>query len=102
MGYCGPRGIPLSTFLSWPQNDQDAALAWAGHESRRCSSCGHHPDAGDQVHVHVDVCRGCAAREAATKAAKDVPGAHLRMAQGTKGTCPDCIARVKAAKTARR
>lgn len=69
MNYCGPRGIPLTTFLSWAKTDQDAALAWSEHEARRCRSCGTHPDdydpdAGGRRHAWhpaVDVCEGCAA-----------------------------------------
>lgn len=95
MGYCGPRGIPLSQFLSWDQADQDAALAWAGHEARRCSSCGYHPDVDDQVHTHVDVCPGCEKHAAASKAAGVVPGAHVHLARGGQGTCPRCITAVK-------
>lgn len=101
MGYCGPRGIPLSQFLSWDQADQDAALAWAGHESRRCSSCGHHPDVDDRtVHTHVDVCPGCARTAMASKAASETPGAHVHLAPGRTGDCPRCVAAVKQRKRA--
>lgn len=89
MGYCGPRGIPLSTFLDWPESDQAAALAWAGHESQRCSSCGFHPD-DDPTHMHVDICPGCVAREKKTPEAKDVPGAHVRTAHGRLAHCERC------------
>ena len=90
MGYCAPRGIPLSTFLGWSQADQDAALSWVAYESRRCRSCGHHPDEG-RPHTHVNVCSGCRAMSAAadTEPAK-VPGAHVRIAHGPKGECPHC------------
>ena len=91
MAYCGPRGIPLSRFLSWPQDDQDAALAWAGYESRRCRSCGHHPDE-DLNHVHVDVCPGCVARKPYEKDAADTPGAHARLARGHRADCTRCKA----------
>ncbi|MHB1063528.1 MAG: hypothetical protein ACYC1Z_03380 [Georgenia sp.] len=89
MGYCGPRGLALSTFLSWPQEDQDAALAWQGHESRRCSSCGFHPDDGG-VHSHIDVCPGCVALEHARKDASKINGSHVRIAHGTAATCDRC------------
>ena len=67
MAYCGPRGIPLSRFLAWPQSDQDAALAWQAREATRCPSCGTHEadwDAGEggrrDAWVHaVRVCQGC-------------------------------------------
>jgi hypothetical protein len=40
MAYCGPKGIPLSTFLSWPVDDQQAALVWQAEESLKCPNCG--------------------------------------------------------------
>lgn len=98
MRYCGPRGIPLSTFLSWSQDDQDAALSWAGHEAQRCGTCGYHPDEYSGVHAHIDQCPGCVKREAAQGAAKDVPGAHIHLAHGGIGDCARCIADVRARK----
>lgn len=91
MAYVGPRGIPLSTFLSWRQSDQDAALAWASHESRRCSSCGHHPDEGEP-HAHVTVCRGCQATQALAGDGdvKGLQGAHVRLARGAAQECQRC------------
>lgn len=90
MAYCGPKGIPLSAFLGWSQADQDAALAWSAHESRRCQSCGHHPDE-DRPHTHVNVCSGCRAVDAAGKSeAAKVPGAHVRIAHGAPSECPHC------------
>lgn len=67
MAYCGPRGIPLSTFLAWPQGDQDAALIWQAHEAKRCRACGTHPtdwildEGGHPNAFAVDFyrCRGC-------------------------------------------
>lgn len=44
MEYCGPLGIPHSTFLSWDPEDQDKAIAWKIHEASRCSSCGTYPE----------------------------------------------------------
>jgi len=89
MAYCGPRGIPLSTFLSWPQEDQDAALAWQGHEGRRCGTCGYHPDDGG-AHAHINVCRGCVAREKRTKEASEIHGAHVVIAAGSVAECERC------------
>lgn len=90
MAYCGPRGIPLSVFLSWDQIDQDAALAWAAHESRRCRSCGHHPAEG-RPHAHLTVCTGCQQLDAARKSADaKTPGAHVRIAHGPPSECPTC------------
>lgn len=92
MGYCGPRGIALSVFLSWPIDDQDAALTWASHEAARCGSCGHHPDEPAR-HLHVDVCPGCVVLQR-TQAGEDVKarGARLRAASGTPAQCPRCTA----------
>ena len=49
-------------FLGWSQDDQDAALTWQAHESRRCGSCGTHP--GEWTHRDSWVaepvrCKGC-------------------------------------------
>ncbi|WP_182112886.1 hypothetical protein [Actinotalea sp. JY-7876] len=96
MAYCGPRGIPLSAFLRWEQDDQDAALAWSGYEARRCSSCGTHPDEGPR-HVHINVCSGCVERDrAAGDEAAKVRGAHIHLAGGTSASCPRCTAERKA------
>jgi len=95
MGYCGPRGIPLSTFLSWSQEDQDAALAWQGYEARRDSTCGYHPDEG-KVHAHIDVCPGCVAREKRLKEASEIPGAHVAIALGSVAECKRCMDEIAA------
>lgn len=67
MSYCGPKGIPLSEFLSWREDDQQAALMWQAWESRRCGDCGTHPEDWDEdQHGSRDaykaqprVCQGC-------------------------------------------
>jgi hypothetical protein len=90
MAYCGPRGIPLTTFLSWADSDQDAALQWQVHESRRCPSCGTHPDVwdpaegGDRFALTAEpfVCRGCERLEqlqGSDAIPQDVKGMHLRL-----------------------
>lgn len=91
MGYCGPKGIPLSKFLCWSQADQDAALAWQAHESRRCRSCGHHPEDG-WPHAHLTVCPGCAQSEAVAndKGTKQTPGAHVRLSHAHRDECSLC------------
>lgn len=74
MAYCGPRGIPLSTFLGWPQDDQDSALLWQAHENSRCSGCGtyaHEWDPGqggslNAYEAHTTLCLGCAKTGAAS------------------------------------
>lgn len=95
MAYCGPRGIPLSVFLEWDPDDQDAALLWQARESARCPSCRTHPDdwdpdAGgrrDAFHAEIEVCPGCRGLDAvrdATDPKTTPPGAHvvLRPYQG--------------------
>lgn len=93
MQYCGPRGIPLDTFLEWPQSSQDAALEWQAHENRRCRQCGYHAaEHPGGVHTHVDVCPGCAARAKAQKSDKaKEDGAAVRLADGSLGTCDRCM-----------
>lgn len=87
----GAAGIPLSEFLGWDQHSQDVAIAFQGHESHRCRSCGHHPDSGP-VHGHIYICPGCVALEALREEAKDIPGAHLRVAPGLERECERCAA----------
>lgn len=67
MAYVGPRGLPLSTFLDWPQDDQDHALEWQRRERERDRHC-HTPAVdwdesrgGDRDAYHVEQvhCRGC-------------------------------------------
>lgn len=96
MAYCGPQGIPLSVFLSWSRQDQEAALAWQQYEARRCGSCGSHPDEGDH-HVHTDVCPGCVQLQRARDSddAK-VPGAHTHLTHGTTSDCARCMAEIEA------
>lgn len=87
MAYCGPRGIPLSVFLSWDQADQDAALTWAAHEARRCPACHTHPDEWnedtggrrDAYHAELVICPGCRALDAIRDREADSKhqGAHL-------------------------
>ncbi len=69
MAYCGPRGIPLSTFLGWSQADQDAALAWQADQAQRCPRCGTHEDE-DPGEAVKHVCRGCARTSAASDTIK--------------------------------
>jgi hypothetical protein len=99
MAYVGPRGIPLSAFLSWSPEDQEAALAWQTHESRRHAACGTHPeDFADKrrpdVHFHPAVCVGCQRLEAARAALaadKDsTRGLSIVAAAGPPVDCPTC------------
>jgi hypothetical protein len=90
MAYCGPRGIPRSTFLSWPTEDQDAALGWQAYEARRCSSCGYHPAEGSR-HTHIDICPGCVVLQRTQKSEQvRERGAVIRMAGGDPGGCDRC------------
>lgn len=78
MAYCGPRGIPRSTFLSWPDDDQEWALEWMRNERARCPGCGHHaddvfdPDAEGQWDAQLLRCHACAARDAAVEANREI------------------------------
>lgn len=87
MAYCGPHGIPLSTFLAWPESDQQAALAWQAHESRRCHGCGTHPDDWDPdlggdpraYGTQARICQGCVElqRRHQDPELRDVRGVHI-------------------------
>lgn len=90
MAYIGPLGIPLSTFLSWPEHDQDAALLWQAHESKRCHNCGTHPydwnpDKGGRRHAYlaqVVRCPGCSVVDSAQKTNEKelaAPGMMVRL-----------------------
>lgn len=100
MNYCGPKGIPLSGFLQWDQTDQDAALMWQSHESRRYPD-GTHPDDWDPAeggssrayHPHIDVHPGAALLEAASSTddfQQAGKGAHVHLAAGPASDCPRC------------
>ena len=88
MAYCGPRGLPLSDFLSWSAHDQAAALAWQAHEARRCTGCGTHAEDWDESrggdrHAYRAVlheCEGCVriAQMTRTDDAKH-PGMYIRL-----------------------
>jgi hypothetical protein len=94
MAYCGPKGIPLSQFLGWSNEDQDAALVWAAHESRRCAGCGTHPDdwdeaAGGSRHAYKGEpyqCEGCVVAERTAESPDmqqpQVRGMRVRLVRG--------------------
>lgn len=73
MRYCGPRGIPHSTFKAWDPHSQDAALSWLTWSESACPSCGTRPEewdpkrGGDRHAYHADFthCRGCEVRAGA-------------------------------------
>jgi hypothetical protein len=107
MGYCGPRGIPLSVFLGrvvrpgvdaeWLPSDREDALAWQAHENRRCGSCGTHRDewAEDKTayHAHLDECPGCKQRQRlaqSDKAREATEGVSAVLAHGSAAECPRC------------
>lgn len=70
MDYCGPRGIPHSTFLGWSDLDRDKALEWFARDQSRCQGCGTPPVDWDEArggdreayHPTVTECQGCAIR----------------------------------------
>jgi hypothetical protein len=91
MAYCGPRGIPLSSFLAWDLHDQEAALAWQSHDAERCKTCGTHPamwdaeQGGDRNALVPEpyACRGCEQIEQLQQSEEvqgsDVKGLHIRL-----------------------
>lgn len=101
MAYCGPQGIALSAFLSWPESDQEAALAWAAREARRCSGCGTHPDdwsedlGGSRMAYHAEyyICPGCTESQRMSESKqveKAGRGVHVRLAAGGQRDCDRC------------
>lgn len=84
MDYCAPKGIPHSRFLSWSEDDQDKALAWARLTAEVCSGCGTRPEewtddpfafVGDQVR-----CSGCEVLEQERENIPDgARGVHVRL-----------------------
>jgi hypothetical protein len=98
MAYCGPRALPLSTFLAWPESDQRAALDWQAYEARRCKNCGIHPDdiADGAFHAHLEQCKGCQARERMTdtREARDGQrGVYAVVLPVAAPHCPRCARR---------
>lgn len=71
MEYCGPLGIPHSKFLTWPEDDQDKAIAHLLHGRSQCGQCGTNPqDWVDEEGIPVEPvpyvaeairCYGCSA-----------------------------------------
>jgi hypothetical protein len=101
MSYCGPKGIPLSGFLSWSVADQDAALAWQAHENRRCPGCGTHPDDWNEkkggsrhaYHGEWGTCQGCVELQRLNESPQVQSGGrgvHTRLAPGSHGDCERC------------
>lgn len=93
MAYCGPRGIPLSTFLNWPVDDQVAALSWMAEDGLRHHACGtaeweweQDPDA---YTAEARVCPGChrigLERKAWEKSADHIPGLQIRLVPTSQG-----------------
>lgn len=87
MAYCGPRGIPLSTFLNWPVDDQAAAISWMVEDRLRCPNCGTaewewEADLG-AYQPEARVCMGCqllgSERKATEQNAEHMPGLHVRL-----------------------
>ena len=96
MAYCGPKGIPLHEFVSWPEGSQQAALAWQSREAERCPSCGTHPDdwadGSEGIHWHPMVCRGCQVRQSAEAEieGEKTRGIKIEAARGPASRCPVC------------
>jgi len=102
MDYCGPKGIPLSEFLSWSVDDQDAALSWQQRENRRCPGCGTHPgdwnetEGGSRYAWHGEIlsCPGCAEQQRMQESPqmKDplLRGMHVHLRPGAHAECVRC------------
>lgn len=95
MNYCGPRGIPLSTFLEWSASDQDAALAWANAEAQKCPGCGTSREDWREddkaYHAHNVYCPGCAARSSAgNEESAKIAGVQTQLARGVSSECQVC------------
>lgn len=78
MAYCAPLGIPHSTFLSWPEEDQDKALEWKREQASVCSGCGTRRaewEADRFAYIaHPTICPGC---ELIEQERKNVPDRAL-------------------------
>ncbi len=101
MAYCGPRGIPLHSFLAWPDESQAAALHWQEHEASRCPTCGTHEEdwidtdgnPREPQHYHGRVCPGCQRLQAAQEslnAETGERGLHLAASDGPASECAAC------------
>ena len=100
MAYCGPRGIPYTTFLGWDPLSQDAAIAWAIRENDACGGCGLHrselldADGVELRHQPYEAvalyCPGCAAREKMDKSLGDErrPGVHVAFIPASRPDAP--------------
>lgn len=70
LALCHDWGIPHSRFLSWPDLDQDKALAYADYRASVCQGCGTRavewePERGGDRHAYVastQTCPGCQVR----------------------------------------
>ena len=76
---CRDYKIAHSAFLAWPDDDRDKAI-WAHVQARQtCPQCGTRPDEWDPeqgghrraYHAHVEVCRGCQAKDQRDKRLTD-------------------------------
>lgn len=101
MAYCGPKGIPLHEFLAWPDESQQAALAWQAHEAHRCPGCGTHRDEWTEDgrprqahHFAEEICPGCQslarARERLQGDANAPRGVGIVRHHGSAASCPVC------------
>lgn len=85
MDYCGPLGLPRSTFLGWDRDDQDAAIVWSMRKRATCSSCGTREDEWDPAlggrddayRAELRKCWGCHATAAREKSITKEMGAGV-------------------------
>lgn len=70
LALCHTWGIPHSRFLSWPELDQDKALAYAAYDRAVCKGCGTREEEWDENQgghrdayaPRVYICPGCQVR----------------------------------------
>lgn len=70
LALCHERGVPHSKFLSWPELDQDKAIAYAAYKASVCQGCGTREDEWD-----------------------DTRGGDKHAYEATETTCPGCQVR---------
>ncbi len=79
LALCHQWGIPHSRFLSWPEDDQDKAVAYARYKAESCPQCGTRDsewdpaEGGDRFAYRAveHICAGCQTRGDLERALQD-------------------------------
>ncbi len=84
MDYCGPLGLPRSTFLGWDSDDRHAAIVWQLHRAAVHPPCGTRPeewdpDRGGHEHAYMAEIRACRGCETLASGQKQLPKALERL-----------------------